>query len=340
MQRNHSLDFLRCIFAFMVVYLHTHYWTGYPMDLCRCAVPGFMAMTGYFIYSVDYKEQQQKVLKSAKHHLIIYAWSLSLYIFLTIRFWINNQDFSALSLDSLVSFLFYAELDFLYFGFHLWYLHAVIYALLILWIFSKLNCLKWLVWFSPFFVVANLEVVKNCLGSLGSYHLPTYISYGVPYLAIGMAIKRNENSLRKFPIYFFPALILCFLILLYIEGHTLADMGIIPNDKYITMLFLVPLLLIMCIIFPMDKEGVVAKIGRKYSLDIYVFHNFTLFLYYSTQDKLPLFINDFAFKYTSPLLIFFATLLFSFAFRHFIKSLKAIISAYAKSKNFNHHSNL
>lgn len=319
MNRNHSIDILRCVFAFMVVYLHTHYWIGYPMDVCRCAVPGFMVMTGYFVYLSDKSAMYNRLLKSAKHHMEIYGWALLLYFFLML--WLCNKynNFSAFSVSNLHKFLIYAEVDFLPYGFHLWYLHAVIYALLIIYLFSKYNVLKYLVWLTPFFLILNLELFKELVRPyIGSYHLPTYISFGIPFLIIGMSIQKYEERLKKIPAITWPLMSAFFFFLLFIERKTLMNVGINPNDKYVCTIFLIIILLMICIAYPARREGPVATIGRKYSLDIYVFHNFILFLYYSLRDHLPSIINNYVFKYGSPILIFVFTLIFSMAFRYIL----------------------
>ena len=323
--RNHSIDILRCVFAFMVVYLHTHYWIGYPVDLCRCAVPGFMVMTGFFLYSENQEEVERKLLKSAKHHLVIYAWSLLLYVLLTIRDCYKNGDFSCFSCDGLNKFFIYAETDFLYFGFHLWYLHAVIYALLIIWGLSKIGKTAWLIWFVPLFLLANYELFKYLVSPIVcDYHLPTYITFGIPYLFIGMIMKKNEETVKTISKSTVLILLVFFCVSLFFEGQLFDVIGINANDKYVSTVFLVILLLIMCIAFPMSKESKMAEIGRKYSLDIYVFHNFMLFLYYTICNHLPSFLNDYVFKYASPIIIFFATLIFAVIFRYITQKTSAV----------------
>lgn len=316
-QRNHSIDIMRCICAFMVVYLHTHYWGGYPMYVCRCAVPVFMMITGYFLYSEDTDKMALKSQKAIKHLLRILLWSVLFYVLLTLYYCYKTHDFTAFSWPVIMKSFTYAELDNLYFGFHLWYLHAVLYALCLLWIALKMKALRLFYVLCPIFLILNLELVKAGLYPIvGNYHMPTYLSFGIPYLVLGMMVRRYKSNIFRLPKMLFPGFCIMLLVLLWVEDKWLVSIGITPNDKYVTTIFLSFALLSMCSRIVCKQENIFALIGRKNSLDIYIFHNFILFLYFSVSSHLPSFFNDVIFLYGSPLIVFIATWLFSMVFRY------------------------
>lgn len=73
MNRNHSVDILRFVCAFLVILLHisTTYNT-YTEPIARCAVPIFFMLSGYFYRGGGKKEYLQSITDIDCQHIVLY----------------------------------------------------------------------------------------------------------------------------------------------------------------------------------------------------------------------------------------------------------------------------
>ena len=65
MERNHSIDSLKCIMAFLIVLLHTKWaFNYYAEPITRCAVPCFMLISGYMMADADENRLKKGINKN------------------------------------------------------------------------------------------------------------------------------------------------------------------------------------------------------------------------------------------------------------------------------------
>lgn len=314
MKRLFNIDLLKFLCAVLIVFLHVN--TPYHeliLPITRCAVPCFFIISGYLIFSENSLVFKERLERSIRNIFHIFIWSTLL--FASVRFVIalKNDDFSFLSFRAFVEFILLNENPF---GFHLWYIGAYMYTLLIILFFLTKDKLKYIYWLIPLLLLTDLCLGKYSIilwGKEFPYILVrNFLCVGIPYFSIGMLIKqfwKNIQSQKKMQILSLVGVILFSLtslienrILLYFNANA-------TRDHYISSTFLAISLFVLFLTIKMNKANIFSILGEKYSLYIYIFHPlFMIFL--SVINKYlhgPWYV---IYSYLSPVIILVITILF------------------------------
>ena len=197
MKRLHNIDSLKFLCAVLVIFLHVRTpYQEYILPLTRCAVPCFLIISGYLIYSVDRMKLESHLKRSMGKMFRIFVWSTLLFAAVKFLFAFKSNDFSFLNLSALGKFILLNDNPF---GFHLWYIGAYLYALAIVYFSLKCNKLRYIYWSVPFLLLLDL-----CLGkySLVLWHkefpyiwVRNFLCVGIPYFSIGMLLKQWEEQI-------------------------------------------------------------------------------------------------------------------------------------------------
>ncbi len=268
--RASSLDVLKCAAAFFVVWIH--YGSGWLSPIVRCAVPIFFVITGYYYPMMEEKgnfwKHIRKLLVMVICASVLYgAYDLQHHIrHDTVNVWMN-----AFQLKRIIKL---AVANEPLFGFHLWYLFAVLYCLIIFHYADKWRLTKWLRYASPLLL---LVLFFSNFKPIPHISTRTFLFMGLPCMMIGRCIRENTDKAFRFLsneryiwIYTFGSLLLAYgemflFRTLYHDGEA--------RDMYI---FTLPVFLpyfYWALRHPRFGEGsCIATIGRKYSADIYIFH--------------------------------------------------------------------
>lgn len=131
--RNGSIDALRFILAFIVVFNHTQYIFGlYVQDIIDCAVPVFLMISGYYFTPSTLAEERARYAKNIKKltpvligsTLLYVLWDAAKYYIFGIR-----TPYSISTLWTCAN-LFCPPL---------WYIHAFLYLNVILWAVATIS---------------------------------------------------------------------------------------------------------------------------------------------------------------------------------------------------------
>lgn len=196
MQRNHNIDILRFILCAFVVFLHvdTPYRT-YTTPITRCAVPCFFIISGFMLYSSD---MRPRLVRSIKKITVILIWSTLVFALVNIPLELKNGNKDFLTWKSLLDFFLFNENPF---GFHLWYLSAYIYALAIILALERCGRIKLLFLAIPVLLAADLAFgtySRVVFGRVFNYlYVRNFLCVGLPYLAIGMLLKKFMENADK-----------------------------------------------------------------------------------------------------------------------------------------------
>lgn len=269
-----SIYCLKALGAFFVISIHC-YCPWFITPLFRTAVPIFFIISGFFLY----RENLDDVLNKSFRTLKKLVWiTLSANIFYYICFFVPYNIVPFESLKSIIGFLVVGHT----FGYHLWYLNAYIQVLLVLIVAIKLKILPFLWRGIPLFIIGGLIT--------GKYEflfpdLPNklvisrnFITIGIPCFGIGWLIKKYSLNLAVIgPCHFVLPMILfalsefeCIFLKYYTNKDLIGDYTIItiPLAASIFILFLK---------YPaLGKDSLLELIGKKYSMNIYIFHIFIL----------------------------------------------------------------
>jgi peptidoglycan/LPS O-acetylase OafA/YrhL len=282
-----SIDTMRCIAAFLVVFLHVStpmpYYFGEALgDIARIAVPFFFLCSGFFIYATDKTEFHRKIDKSIKKTAKLLIYFTVLYFFVNTICWLDIRQPKE-ELQLLISW------DFWFFNITpfcpvAWYLMAYIYSLLFIKLILFISRTK-----SVFFKLCYILLpVGLCYWLItGSYqffffntslwHYSHCWITAYPFVMLGIIVKNYQKTIQEINVktYILYCLIIIFSItsvFVHFCIKKITDSSVIGSG-YISTVLLV--LVIFVYLLKNKRWGVGTVwniIGNKYSLYIYLLH--------------------------------------------------------------------
>lgn len=120
----------------------------------------FFIISGYMIFTNDRLKLVEHLKRSIKKMVLILKWSTLLFAIVKLLFAFKNNDFSILSTKDLGKFILFNENPF---GFHLWYIGAYLYVLIIILYLEKCNKLSYIYWSIPILLLLDLCFGKYSL---------------------------------------------------------------------------------------------------------------------------------------------------------------------------------
>lgn len=285
-----SLFVLKAIAAFCVVVIHyplAFRYEFYP--LIYTAVPLFFVITGYFLY----KGSPDTIIAGGKKQLwkairITLIASLVYYAYKIIISYISGGSFVP------PFYSIYDVIIWILFGFNfsgpLWYMTALCWSLLII---TTLYRLRWqkLLYLTPLaFVLFNVILAYPLRDiSLPWYYETNFISSGLPWISVGMFIKKTESRIEQrvstTSLWIIFALT---LVLRYIEQYLFVG----AEPRALINVPLVIIIFILCLRYKsFGSNSIIAKLGRNHSTNIYLYHSlvggFILFVCAQYEITIP-----------------------------------------------------
>lgn len=268
-ERNHSLDALKFVCAFLVVIIHVRsYYREFAKPLDKCAVPIFFMISGYLLYT---NLGRDKILKSIKRISKLFLSVLALYAVLfplLLKCGLTRE----LKLLDIPVFIFTNEVPFAY---HLWYLPAYLYVLgLVLFVekYNKLNILFPLsVAIILFYLIGSYSLMAVSSFSPPECLTRNFLFEGIPFFSIGMFLNQNETKLKKTTDTKLYIIIIFALLVSIVEWRITSSQGMkIPY--YLGTVVLSVAILVLCLKHYTSSQNIIAKLGRNYSLSLYLLH--------------------------------------------------------------------
>lgn len=273
--RSLSIDILKIILAFFVVFLHLHILRDdFPSlsyvlvnGLFRIGVPVFLIISGYYFYYVD---DLKKLRKWTLRILLLYfIWSV-----IYIPLWKEEDDYISNIL----------------FGYHhLWYLIGTCFAGIFLFTLRKSSSTRLLsiilLLFSCGYTIqylGNSHYFKGSMDGILNF-FPTYRNFlfvCFPFLGIGFLIKKLQIDVRQKPS---GLLVIASLLLVVFEAFLNYSVFHLPQKESIDLLFSLliacPLLFLYCKNLPFKTDS---KILASISTAIYLIHPLLMELIYKS----------------------------------------------------------
>ncbi len=291
--RYEGLDSLKAFCAFLVVCIHAPFsglFGDYFEDLCCLAVPVFFTISGFFYpRALRQGREKRQIGRIAKMTLVsAAAYFVWMYVFYR---W-TGQDFSLIT-DRLFSFrglfklVFFNNINFAY---HLWYLSAILYVLILLAFCWKKGWMKLLYAASPFLLLAGIAMSKYAMVVFGRFISLDFSRnawfLGLPFVCLGMYL--SENRERIFP-KLKKKLLLCgalFFALTSLLEHLLLDrLGLnMEGDVYLSTPPFVLCVFLYCACFARGLPFL-SRIGKDYATGIYIVHVAVLDILYTLVSK-------------------------------------------------------
>lgn len=316
--RMSSLDVMKCLAAFCVVWIH--FGSHYMDPIVRCAVPVFFIITGYYYPMMVGKGHFWKHFRKL---LVMTVCSSALYGVYELQKHISLGD-----LDEWLHFI--SRLRHIcaillnistLFGFHLWYFYAVLYGLVIFYFADKWKLTKYLRYATP---ILLLILFAATFSSLPCSYYRNFLFMGLPCMMIGRLISEGKDKSFSFLanhryMWLYAALS---LLLSYAQKFFLSHLysGIVSRDIYVFTLPLVIPFFYWCLRHPDFGRGAwLAVIGRKYSAYIYIIHVIVAYQLLPRVEALSPPIG-----YTIPFLIFGTSLCVAWLFDKILRTIRAL----------------
>lgn len=203
-QRFIGFDILKFLAAFLIVCIHCPFPRvagEYFTSITRIAVLIFFMISGFYYSDIQKNRREGQQIRKI----------LLLMIFANVLYFIWKSLVTVVSGNGAMSYwsevftLKNATKFFLLnvspFSNHLWYLGAILYVLIIVFVFSHLKLIRWLHIAAPLLLITDIVLGKYSLLLLGrefSYILVrNFICVGVPYFIIVMLIRKRTEKRRS-----------------------------------------------------------------------------------------------------------------------------------------------
>lgn len=327
-KRYDGLDALKIICSFLVVCIHAPFDGTFGIifeDLCVVAVPCFFMISGFFFPRILSKGKENKQLIKI---LKITTISLACYFVWTWLFYkIANLDFSyiidrLLSFNGAVKFVFFNES---LFGYHLWYMMAFVWVLLMVKIANMMGMKKLLLCVSPLLFVPGILLGRYANLSLGHFVALSFSRncyfLGLPCFCMGWIVAENlawiKSKLNK---KFLLAAVIFFGLMGPVEHQILTWFGCdAEGDLFISTPFYALSVFLYFLLFFRGER--LSNLGRKYSAGIYFVHVALLEITYHVISK-----TGFSAYYLKlePIIIFFLSLFVVFVWKKITVGKKAV----------------
>ncbi len=269
---------------------------------------------------------QDRLYKSIKSIASIALWASVLHALFALLGGSIDNIINAVTTKSLLELVIFNKAIW---GFHLWYLFAYLYVLIAVHIFIEYRVIQKLYYAIPILLFASVlfgnynYLIFDSSTSIPYYYTTNFLFAGIPYFLIGVLIKRHEIKLVSKAVY---AAILCALIfslstyeVIFINPKAVAPY-IDGCFYWMTAPFAISILL-LALSIKQKRDTIFSRIGRKYSLDIYVFHFLVIRVLLLFNEPIKAIIGDRAYgvyQNISPILIFIFALLIGVVLRKYM----------------------
>ncbi len=284
-QRNLKVDQLKLLCAFFVIYVHCSP-TGIVGEnvsaVVRSAVPIFFIITGYFY---KFSNQKGKKWSQIKHIFVLcfianlgyLVWNIILQILHGNS--IKHYLLGILEPKVLIKFLIFNESPV---GVHLWYLSALLYGLVILYLFRSKLCEKIFYISIPVLLMVDLIFGKYSLvifeRQFPVFFVRNFFFVALPYLGIGIFLREKKFFLDKYITSKICLLGVIVGLLFVVFEKNILDVYKCNalREHYLGNTFLAVFVFLFFIQSTEQNISVLgkrcSKIGREYTAGIYILH--------------------------------------------------------------------
>ena len=300
--RNYSIDSLKMICAILVVLIHSQFlFKDIVFPLLRIAVPIFFMISGYFIY--DENNAGLKINRSIKSIFSIFIWSNILFLFFKEVFSVAHHAVYVPDTNELIKFIVFNEDPF---GWHLWYIGAYLYLLVIVRFINKHN--KWTLLFKSIPVLLIVHLALSYSGVDRIYYR-NFLLMGLPFFSIGAYIRKtNIQPVSSGNSYF---CILVFAIASIAEKQLTS----LISEIYVSTIFLSILIFKCFVSWKQTTPSILSWGGKEFSLDIYIFHGLFVLYFFPTLNGHCGIIWNRIYNSLSPVFILGTTLIFAVIYK-------------------------
>ena len=176
--------------------------TGAVNSLSGFAIPAFYVLSGYYVLVNKREVRMKKVLRKIKRTAICFAFVFLFYIALNVPVMLLNNLTIVFSKRLFFEF-FVMNLWPLPIGDNIWFIQAMLYAYLLIFIADKLKIFKYykialFILFIFMLFTGELSGVIKFNNAFGYPYIPgNWLTRALPYILLGKLLREKKNSLMK-----------------------------------------------------------------------------------------------------------------------------------------------
>lgn len=218
-------------------------------------------ISGYFY-------RKEKAGKQIKKILWLFLEANLLYIAWSMFYGAVSANYPAVGIKAIVKFLVLNDSPF---GGHLWYLGAILYVLIVVYLIDGAGWRKMLYCFIPFLLLVDLVLGKYSIVLFGREFpyiiVRNWLFTGIPFFALGMLMKEKKEF--RIGAWGIPV----FMATTIIERYLLVSNGLnATRDQYISTALLSIAVFSFTLEYKNDVNDRIAKLGQECSTWIYIIH--------------------------------------------------------------------
>lgn len=278
-RKNYTLEIVKVIAAYMVVFIHVPFpgKVGIALNaLARFAVPLFFMVSGFFSYGIS----TDRIKKRARKLLVLFLVAAAAYILKDLALMVMRNDVTGVKQYFSVYLDVERLLKLVVFNWpivsgHLWYLLALVYVYGILYLITKYRIRKtWL--YGASIVLLTVHLALGEIGLLFGFAVPSlyvrnFLLFGVPFFGLGIWMKKHLDRIQ--PLAKKCSNWVIFLVLLLGIGATLVSRQFLGVSEF-GIGSLLMLLAVLTISFKYSKKRYPKQVNlvAACSAYIYIFH--------------------------------------------------------------------
>lgn len=288
-----SLYSLKAIGCLFVVMIHVPFvGRGPASPIINAAVPLFLMISGYLLWEPgeDPMMLSRKLAHAFRKMVRVIVIVNAVYLLYALfRFLVVPQEtFPLCSWGDIVELILFGRK----LNGTLWYLNTYLWTLALLWAICRCRAMK-VISYLPLLLVLTFLLGRYLfmlpIGPLTFDERLNCFTIGLPFVAIGYIIHRNEERLRRIPGKELQVGILACIVMAYVESLTLSALGV--NNHFSQFLFTTAyaiLLVVWAVTHPdWQLHPLAQNIGKYHSANIYYYHILVANIYLSIGLFVP-----------------------------------------------------
>lgn len=274
MKKNRLLNFLKGVACFGVIFAHARFPGLLGEIIVRVtiwSVPIFYMISGYYSYNENEEVVLKKIPKKLKHILNITIIAIIIYLLAAFLFKVLKNELREwllkfISLKNILKVVLFSDFDFI-FAPHLWFLPALIYCYLLLYIVIKKRKINLMYRLLP--LLFFLRIVITCCPNYNWHYQENFFISAIPNFFLGYYIANNYKIVEKFS--------RNQILMMMLISFFLNIFAVFVNTKIDFFEIFAIILSIFLFIYALRNPDkylslTLEKIGVRYSLSIYVLH--------------------------------------------------------------------
>lgn len=271
--RNITLDLLKLLASYMVVFIHFNFYGNFGIvvdAIARFAVPLFFMSSGFFCYNNSPYKIKQKAVRILKMFLLAtilyHLFNIIILVLEGEAGGIASYLVSLFSLKTIVEFVF---LNVTSSSTHLWFLLALVYIYIMQYFVVKYKIKDRLVFLFSCVALSIHLFADEFLPMFGVEVevVPTFLLIGFPFFTFGLLMKKNESKLKNI-----NNSVLIVLMILGVVEIVFSRLAFTLNEVYLGTIPFVFALLVIAIKYPEIKCSGFLLTLCACSTDIYIYH--------------------------------------------------------------------